>query len=201
MNYWLILIILALSGIFSYKTYDFLKYDSYRPMINFAAENYQNPLKIAEIGVFYGTNARRMFKKLDVEKMFLIDPYKKYRDYEKEKNFLLKITLPSSFKPALILLKRYKDRIVPLQLSSEDAVDFIPNDLDMVYIDGNHEYEYVKKDIESYYSKVKTGGIIGGHDIEGNSNQEDVRRAVFEFADKKNLSVNVKKPDWWIIKK
>jgi hypothetical protein len=195
---WLLPFVLGLCGIFTYKAYGFVKYDSHRPMIRFAAENYSHPLQIAEIGVFFGTNARRMFKKLNVEKMFLVDPYKKYQDYEKEKNVLM--FLPSSFKLALIVLKRYTNRIVPLQMTSEDAVDFIPNDLDMVYIDGNHAYEYVKRDIELYYQKVKSGGLIGGHDIEGNSNGEDVRRAVFEFAEKNNLSVHVRTPDWWIIK-
>ena len=195
---WLLVLGLGLSGIFAYKAYGFVRYDTYRPMIKFVAENYQRSLRIAEIGVFFGTNARRMFKKLNVEKMFLIDPYQKYQDYTKEKNVLT--FLPSSFKPALKVLNRYYDRVVPLQMTSEDAVDFIPNDLDMVYIDGNHAYEYVKKDIELYYPKIKVGGIIGGHDIEGNSLGENIRRAVFEFADKNNLSVHVKKPDWWIIK-
>jgi len=195
---WLLLFVLGLCGIFTYKTYGFVKYDSHRPMIRYAAEIYFHPLQIAEIGVFFGTNARRMFKKLNVEKMFLVDPYKKYQDYEKDKNVLM--FLPSSFKPALTVLKRYTNRIVPLQMTSEEAVDFIPNDLDMVYIDGNHAYEYVKRDIELYYQKVKSGGLIGGHDIEGNSNGEDVRRAVFEFAEKNNLSVHVRTPDWWIIK-
>lgn len=35
---------------------------------------------------------------------------------------------------------------------------------DAVFIDGNHSYEYVKKDLENYWSKVKTGGIIALHD-------------------------------------
>ena len=48
---------------------------------------------------------------------------------------------------------------------SEDAVDDIPEKLDFVYIDGNHAYEYVKKDIGLYYPKLKKGGVIGGHDV------------------------------------
>ena len=196
---WLYVVGLGISAIAAYKTYGFVKYDACRPMIEFVAKNYSHPLCIAEIGVFFGTNARRMFKKLDVETMFLIDPYEKYQEYAKEKKVLT--FLPKSFKPALKVLSRYADRVVPLQMSSEDAIDFIPDNLDMVYIDGNHAYEYVKKDIELYYPKVKIGGIIGGHDIEGNSLWVDVQRAVFEFADKNNLQVNVRKPDWWIIKK
>lgn len=195
---WLLVVGLGCSGILAYKAYGFLKYDGHRPMIKFAAEKYPHPLRIAEIGVFFGTNARRMFKNLNVEKMFLIDPFQKYPAYQKEKNVVR--FLPSSFKPALIVLKRYVHRVVPLQMTSEDAIDFVPNDLDMVYIDGNHAYDYVKKDIELYYPKVKAGGIIGGHDIDGNSNGEDVRRAVFEFAEKNNLFVHISKPDWWILK-
>ena len=35
---------------------------------------------------------------------------------------------------------------------------------DAVFIDGNHSYEYVKQDLENYWSKVKPGGIIALHD-------------------------------------
>jgi len=196
---WLYVVGLGIITIVSYKAYGFVKYDSRRPMIAFAAKNYPHPLRIAEIGVFFGTNARRMFKNLDIETMFLIDPYEKYQEYANEKK--VSTFLPTSFKPALKVLNRYADRVVPLQMTSEDAVDFVPNDLDMVYIDGNHAYDYVKKDIELYYPKVKPGGIIGGHDIDGNSHGVNVKRAVYEFADKNNLQVNVRKPDWWIIKK
>tara|TARA_A100001515_G_scaffold144987_1_gene151167 strand:+ start:2178 stop:2837 length:660 start_codon:yes stop_codon:yes gene_type:complete len=35
---------------------------------------------------------------------------------------------------------------------------------DAVFIDGNHSYEYVKKDLENYWHKVKDGGIIALHD-------------------------------------
>jgi predicted O-methyltransferase YrrM len=35
---------------------------------------------------------------------------------------------------------------------------------DAVFIDGNHSYEYVKKDLENYYPKVKIGGIVALHD-------------------------------------
>jgi len=36
--------------------------------------------------------------------------------------------------------------------------------VDAVFIDGNHSYEYVKKDLENYYSKVREGGIVALHD-------------------------------------
>ena len=35
---------------------------------------------------------------------------------------------------------------------------------DFIYIDANHEYDEVKKDIELYLPKLASNGIIGGHD-------------------------------------
>tara|TARA_R110002020_G_scaffold111441_1_gene257100 strand:+ start:4312 stop:4971 length:660 start_codon:yes stop_codon:yes gene_type:complete len=36
---------------------------------------------------------------------------------------------------------------------------------DAVFIDGNHSYEYVKKDLENYWPKVRSGGIVALHDV------------------------------------
>ena len=39
--------------------------------------------------------------------------------------------------------------------------------IDVLFIDGSHEYEDVKADFEIFYPYVKTGGIIAFHDIKG----------------------------------
>lgn len=39
------------------------------------------------------------------------------------------------------------------------------NKLDLLYIDGDHSYEGVKRDFEMYKSLIKKGGIIAFHDI------------------------------------
>lgn len=59
------------------------------------------------------------------------------------------------------------DVIDVFRMDSDAACQFIKNDkLDLIFIDGNHIYEQVKKDIDNYYDKVKYGGIICGHDYE-----------------------------------
>jgi hypothetical protein len=35
-----------------------------------------------------------------------------------------------------------------------------------VFIDANHNYEYVKKDIAKYTPKLKPAGLLTGHDID-----------------------------------
>ena len=41
---------------------------------------------------------------------------------------------------------------------------FADKSVDLVYIDGDHSYEAVSKDIELYLPKIKQGGIMAGHD-------------------------------------
>jgi hypothetical protein len=56
-------------------------------------------------------------------------------------------------------------RVVLHRGSSGDVVgDFPDSYFDWVYIDGNHLYEHVKLDLETYYPKVKRGGYVAGDD-------------------------------------
>ena len=50
--------------------------------------------------------------------------------------------------------------------SWEYANTFEDNSIDFVFIDADHSYEAVKKDILSYFPKLKIGGIMAGHDYE-----------------------------------
>jgi predicted O-methyltransferase YrrM len=50
--------------------------------------------------------------------------------------------------------------------SSAAASLFENESLDFVFIDGNHWYDYVKKDIEAWLPKIKKGGMISGHDYQ-----------------------------------
>jgi cephalosporin hydroxylase len=48
------------------------------------------------------------------------------------------------------------------------AMSFEDNSLDFVFIDASHDYQSVKQDIEAWLPKVRSGGIIAGHDYEPN---------------------------------
>ena len=48
--------------------------------------------------------------------------------------------------------------------SWEAATLFEDNSVDFVFIDADHQYESVKKDITAWYPKIKIGGIMSGHD-------------------------------------
>ena len=57
---------------------------------------------------------------------------------------------------------------------------FEDNSIDFIYIDGNHQYDFVKKDLEDYVPKVKVGGVIAGHDY-GGPTTPGVTKAIDEY--------------------
>tara|TARA_B100000287_G_C20565924_1_gene754492 strand:- start:80 stop:658 length:579 start_codon:yes stop_codon:yes gene_type:complete len=60
---------------------------------------------------------------------------------------------------------RFFDNIKHHKDYSYNVVDKFNNrNYDFVYVDGNHDYFSVERDLLSYSSKVKIGGFIGGHD-------------------------------------
>lgn len=57
--------------------------------------------------------------------------------------------------------------------------------LDMVYIDAQHNYKDVKEDIAMWWTIVRPGGLLCGHDYL--AHKWGVKRAVDEFVEEKNL--------------
>ena len=165
-----------------------------RPMINYikTTKDWSNIIGV-EIGTLHGLNALSMLQNLDIKHLYLIDPYILYDDginvYQNRNR---------DYKIAQQNLKPYKDKVTFILKTSIDALQDIPNNVDFVYIDGNHSYRYVKHDVEEYYKKVKPEGIIGGHDFRADC--EGLCRAVLEFADKEQLKLNGWVTDYWFEK-
>jgi hypothetical protein len=172
-----------------------------RPMTLFVKQKMgQRKLLGCEIGVAEGENARNMLETLNVEKLFLIDPYlETYMEQTTNGEHLANVST-SAYVEAQNNVRAFKDKVVFLVKTSDEAVEDVPNGLDFVYIDGNHSYEYVKRDLENYYPKVKSGGVVGGHDF-SLVFFEGLVRAVAEFAFKHDLKIYGRGSDWWMVVK
>ena len=149
----------------------------------------------AEIGVRYGENAKFLLDMLDIENFYLIDPYDAYEEYQEDWNNEM---MTEAEKIAQTKLGD-SDAVRFIKKYSDDAIADLPDNLDFVYIDGNHEYEYVKNDLSNYYPVVKEGGILAGHDY--TKSWPGVVEAVNEFAHERGLKVtNDLWGDWFIEK-
>lgn len=79
---------------------------------------------------------------------------------------------------SLIESNGLEERVFLHRSFTENACgSFEDESLDFIFIDADHSYEGVKKDITLWSPKVKTGGYIVGHDIDW----EGVKRAVEEL--------------------
>lgn len=155
-------------------------------------EHYSKDLVGVEIGVHLGVNAFNMLSVLpNLKMLYLVDPYldDRYGTGGYRKGVMLSH------------LKRFDDRITLVQNSSSVAVDSIPDGVDFVFIDGNHDYGFVKDDIGLYYPKIVMGGVLGGHDY--SLRCRGVVHAVEEFMQNHDGCVLEfgDSTDWWFVKK
>jgi predicted O-methyltransferase YrrM len=171
---------------------------SWRHSTKFAKNYFKDKKIIAiEVGSYKGINAKSILNNLHISKLYLVDPWEEYEDYlasegDKNQKHLNKI-----FNECKNRLKQYKC-VHYVKDYSDGALNKLPS-ADFIYIDGNHEYEYIKGDLENYYKKLNNGGIIAGHDVYWRKDIP-VFSAVREFVEKNSLVLRVSGEDWWIIR-
>ncbi len=164
----------------------------FRPMFEAIKSSGQKNLVGVEIGVSEGHNSQRILEQLDVMTLYLVDPYLPYIDADGTHH-----EPTNRYEQAKRRLAKYGNKVVFIKKCSADAVSMLPK-LDFVYIDGNHNYECVKEDIQNYYPLVKENGFFGGHDFFGTN--KGVILAVTEFVKDEGLELNSDSYDWWVIK-
>jgi MMP 1-O-methyltransferase len=57
-----------------------------------------------------------------------------------------------------------QDLVVPLVMTSEEAVRNWDKKVELLFVDGNHEYEEVEKDMVSWFPYLTEGAIVALHD-------------------------------------
>ncbi|MDQ3859189.1 MAG: class I SAM-dependent methyltransferase [Actinomycetota bacterium] len=145
----------------------------------------------AEIGVWKGDFSERILEIVRPARLHLIDPWQAVsgEDYEGARygRELADGQAEMDAIYASVLERFERERragvVAVHRLPSAEAVRrFRDEELDFVYIDGNHRYEFVKADLEAYASKVRPGGFLAGDDYGVAGWWEDgVTRAVDEF--------------------
>ena len=106
---------------------------------------------------------------------------------------------------AQAVMSRFGDRITFMRETSESAAaKFADGSLDMVYLDGLHDLPSVKQDLHMWWPKVKSTGIISGHDyLVQESTLCGVAAAVMCFAYEHNVGFQLtgdSPPSWWMVK-
>ncbi len=160
-----------------------------------------NPV-IAELGVFDGDYSERIFAICNPKELVLIDYWGDGNIVSGNENgdnirhitgakLYANVVAKLGDKPNVKIFKDWTSKIL----------QFPDNYFDMVYIDANHEYDGVSKDLEYCMAKVKHGGWIMGHDYEMNNAKTKasfkfgVRKASLDFCKKYHQKVTIKGMD------
>jgi predicted O-methyltransferase YrrM len=139
-------------------------------LINYIPDN----LTMAEVGCYAGESTKMFLESNKVNLLYAIDIW------EDEMDNFKKIRPNHDFS---IVEKTFDEsmkefNVKKLKMYFSEALESLPT-LDFIYIDANHDYEFVKDDITNGLKKVKDCGIISGHDY--NNQNPGVIRAVNEF--------------------
>ena len=122
--------------------------------------------KGVEIGVFKGEFSKHILENWDGT-LYLVDPWREL-DFESYNDASNHANHNTAYLETMSNIKGFEDRAFMIRALSDQAVELFPNNsLDYIFIDGNHAYDWVKKDIEMWWPKLKKGGIFAGHDYIG----------------------------------
>jgi hypothetical protein len=146
----------------------------------------------AEIGVHQGDFSRVLLDEVAPSHLHLVDPWRFEPSPVYERALYggrLEDGQAEMDARYRSVLERFAAEIAAGQVSvhrgtSEEVLAALPDgSLDWVYIDGNHLYEYVARDLELALRKTTASGLVTGDDYaEGGWWEGGVKRAVDELA-------------------
>jgi hypothetical protein len=171
---------------FGYRVHDF-----------FPQEN--GTLLGAEVGVYEGKHAELMLTMHSGLTLFCVDMWElwgvkniQYPDTTAQIRSKMQDIKNATAKhnQAEKRLQPFGNRAQIRMMESMDAAKEIDDgSLDFVYIDGDHSFEGVTRDMQLWYPKINSGGLLAGHDYNRLNDHCAMKRAVDAFAKTVNKKV------------
>eukprot|EP00434_Breviolum_minutum_P030960 symbB.v1.2.027380.t1/scaffold2805.1/size71130/7 len=156
-------------------------------------EPHQEELWMAEVGVFMANTSVSLLSLFEDLRMLLVDPS---QSQALEEFYVSPFSIFTAAMEATQPLRRRATAV--LQTSRAAAAWMRPDFLDMVFLDGDHRYESVMDDIKAWWPKLRSGGVLAGHDFAVNF--PGVVQAAMDFALSQNLRLFMAPEIWWIFK-
>jgi len=143
-------------------------------------------LRLLEIGAYVGESTSIFCQHF--ESVTTIDPHLEFN-----RKFANNLEIYHAF---CFRMKPHTNYTLIRKTSDAAFEELADQQFDVVYIDGNHDYDYVKKDILNYQKLVKPNGFITGHDY--NNGHVGVEKAVDEYLGKPQM---IFRDASWLIRK
>jgi len=148
-----------------------------------------DPLFGCELGVAKGGLSRRFLTEFDQLHLLMVDHWETYNQGPRTRATVTTQEDMYDFMLEAVKVTMFASnrRIIMVGRSVEVSHLVKDESLDFVFLDANHFYKSVLADLNSWYSKIRTDGLMCGHDYNAKREREGgywgVKKAVDEFAE------------------
>lgn len=143
--------------------------------------------KGVEVGLCHGRYARILYENVPNLELIGIDMYRPYGGHGINRK---QETHDDNMVRAHEAMKDYPNFVMLVGSAHQASRWIADGSIDFVFIDGAHDYETVKQDINDWAPKVRSGGIVSGHDYYlGKWGKIGVPQAVDEYVAEHGLDL------------
>lgn len=176
---------------------DFTGWFTYNKFYEQLAKDLPNNCVFAEIGCWVGRAVSFLAVELINQNknptILCIDTWRGSPEHFAEKEILNNTLIEDFYNNT----KPVREYLIPMCGGSVEMAGLVAdNSLDGAFIDAEHTYESVKADIMAWLPKIKTGGILAGHDYFWNTGELVVKKAVDEVLGFNNLVIKENDNCW-----
>lgn len=142
----------------------------------------------AEIGVAEGNFSRDMLDwPIKFPRLFLVDRWKCVISQKGDASNS-QVWHDNNLAEVKRKIAKEENRVMILRGDSVEMANKVPDDtLVLVYIDADHSYEGVTRDIRAWIPKLRSGGVMAFHDYENPA--YGVKKAVQDFCKRNKLDI------------
>jgi len=159
-------------------------------LLELVNERFPNGLGV-EIGVAGGHFTKQIAATWNFGQLCCVDPWINFKDGYEDSCNLDDKTQEERFNQ---FAKDFADNpkvVVMRRMSHEASKSVKPASADFIYLDANHSFTEVMRDLLCWWPILKPGGIFAGHDYyDGNGKGHGVKLAVDMFASDRGLKVH-----------
>jgi hypothetical protein len=144
---------------------------TYPKLYSEMARKFPSGSKFVEVGVWKGKSAAYMAveiansgKNID---FYCVDHWLGSIEHYDRSTHMYEPNISKLYETFISNMEPVKDYYTTLRMSSKEAATkFEDGSLDFVFVDAAHQYEDVCEDIDTWRPKVKSGGVLAGHDYQ-----------------------------------
>ena len=172
-----------------------------RHLIRLLKRHLHHPRTGAEVGVWRGRNSAALLAAFPDLTLTMVDAWSA-DGWEGDNRLggLPQTEFDDARREAIEVTEFAADRRIIRPGWSHRVAEFVPDDsMDFVFIDADHRYEAVARDLNHWWPKVRRGGIFCGHDYKVKFGCGVVQAVNERFGEDK-IGVRIKARIWWIKK-